>query len=271
MTQEHDDEQEDGGASAHDRKARTRARGRAQAAAPMVQPNGCPGCARTGRREVAEHDREGETCNVYQTFCGCPLGVHLQATRGGEYFYQVRDAIQSRFRIAIVDPTPAQCKPGGAIRRAIPKLGEFVPTAAFQLLPRPAEEYVPEIARVGYRFVVPPLTIAEARAKLGWPAEGSGPPPAAAPDPDRVPRTAHLLPLEGDALAAHRARLAKPLRPDPSSFVRIGVDEQRPLDLGASAPDQASADRRELAPGGVPDDAPPPWLQDDDAQPPWLR
>lgn len=258
---DHDDEQDDGGASRHDRKERTRARARAQAAAPMAVPNGCMACSRTGRREIAEHDREGQTCDLHQTFCGCPLGVHLQAQRGGEFFYAVRDRITARFKVAVVDPTPAQCKPGGAILRDIPALGQYVPRASYQALEHPPEAYVPEVARRGYRFAVPPLTIAEARAKLGWPEDG--PPRARVADPARPPRTAGILPLAGDSVAASWSRA--PAARAPSSFERAVVDERRPLDLGTPRPD----DPRELAPGGVPD-GPPPWL-DDDAQPPWLR
>lgn len=257
---EHDDEQEDGGASAFDRKARTRARAKAQAAPPMAVPNGCPACARTGRREVAEHDREGASCDLHQTFCGCPLGVHLQGQRGGDFFYAVRDAIQARFKVAIVDPTPAQCRPGGAVRRDIPRLGEYVPRAAFQALPHPPEAYAPEIARRGYRFATPPLTLAEARAKLGW--NEDGPPRASVPDPAQPLRTAAPAPAARESAASSWSRA--PTRP-PSSFERATVDAARPLDLGAPRPD----DPREIAPGGVPDDHPP-WLNDD-AQPPWLR
>ena len=139
MSREHDDAQDDGGASAYDRKAAAKARAKAQAA-PMPVPNGCPACSRTGRREVAEHDREGQSCDLHQTFCGCPLGVHLQKAQGGEFFYAVRDAITSRFHVAIVDPTPAQCKAGGPITREIPKLGDLVARrAGFQLLPQADE------------------------------------------------------------------------------------------------------------------------------------
>ena len=193
MTREHDDEQDDGGASAWDRKQRKHARKGAATTVPMDQPNGCPGCSRTGRRIVAGHDRSGETVDVHHCYCGCPLGQHLRAREGGKPFYEVRDAITASFRIAIVDPTPAQMRPGGAIRREIPRLGEFVPRASFQQLPRPAEEYAPAIARVGYRFATPPLTIAEARAKLGWPADGSPPPPregTVVPTPTPTPKAA---------------------------------------------------------------------------------
>lgn len=259
MSREHDDEQDDGGASAYDRKQR--AKGRKAPPPPMEQPNGCAGCARTGRRIVAGHDRSGETVDVHHCYCGCPLGQHLRAREGGKPFFEVRDAITSSFRIAIVDPTPAQMKPGGAVVREIPKLGDYVPRrAAFQLLAHADTEYAPEIAQRGYRFATPPLTIAEARAKLGWPAEGR-PVDRPVSDPARAPRTAHLLPLEG-------ARGPAP-RPTPSSFGPLPSMRDQVLDLGGAAPDYVTPDRAELAPGGELD-GPPPWL-DEDAQPPWLR
>ncbi len=117
-------EQTDGGASAHDRKSRRKLHAE-QSAAPW--PGGCRTCDRTGRREVAEHWRDGSAVVVHLVACDCLLGVARAERQKVPRLVDVTQAIESRFRLAIEDPSPRQRVPGGATAIAIPALGAYVP------------------------------------------------------------------------------------------------------------------------------------------------
>lgn len=121
--------QTDGGASAYDAGGR-RKHHVEQAVVPW--PDGCKGCDYTGRREVAEHNSNVSParCTVHPAACGCARGKARTDRQAVPAFFTIRDAIQARGNVAVLDPTPRQRQPGGLAPLEIPKCGDYVPRNA---------------------------------------------------------------------------------------------------------------------------------------------